>query len=337
MVHMAETKHIEITKELKDNILKRRYNDRLPPIRTLAKEFDTSIGTMSKAIKPLTESGLLLPTNQGTRIFIDQPIRPKTGMIAIIRRPMVGKTTEHNPLVEDLKRLAANNGYQSVMMEVSDEKTLSDVKFLESVRVDGYIFVYSSFYKLMSRHLLRHNIPFVVGNWMPINYGVHWVDFNIEQMMHSLVEQIIDHTGNHKIAFTFPTSASIFQRWLKERWNAVAGHFDLPNYTDNELCFAHDLEGAAKEWIKLPEPPEIIISNHQNAQVLKDIFNSQQLPLQLVIRSDFSPEVTAWRYPSADYHVLAQEIWNVFGRVLDGTAGTPQSYMVDFNPKINFS
>lgn len=334
---MARTKHTEITKQLRENILSQRYQDYLPPVRTLVKEFDTSVRTMTKAIKPLTESGLILPTNQGTKIFVDRPIRPKTGMVAILYHSDMGKLTEHDPLVENLKKLAAENGYQAIMMEIPDGKILSDAKFLESIRVDGYIFIYSSFYKLMTGHLLQHNIPFVVANWMPINYGVHWVDFNTEQMMYSLVEQIIRHTRNHRIAFTFPTSASIFQRWLKERWNAVARHFNLPDYADNELCFAHDLEDVAKEWVKLPQPPEIIISNHRNTQTLKDVFNSRQLPLQLVIPSNISPEVTAWRYPAADYRVLAQETWNIFGQVLDGTAGNPQSYLVDFNPKIKFT
>lgn len=335
---MARTKHTEITKQLRDNILSRRYQDYLPPVRTLVKEFDTSVRTMTKAIKPLTESGLILPTNQGTKIFIDQPIRPKTGVIAIIcSRAIFGKPAEHDPLLDDLKKLATDNGYQSVLMEISDEKILSDVNFLESVRVDGYIFIYSSFYKLISRHLPQHNIPFVVGNWMPINYGVHWIDFNNEQMMYSLVEQIVNHTKNHKIAFTFPGSVNAGQLWLRERWSAIAEHFDLPDYVGNGLCFSHDLEGAAREWVELPEPPEIIISNHRNVQTLKDIFNSRQLPLQLVIRSDVSQEVEAWRYPEADYHVLAQEIWKVFSRVIDGTAGTPQSYLVDSNSKIRFT
>lgn len=337
VVHMAEVKHIEITRRLEENIRARRYQDRLPPVRELVKEFDTTVRTMTKAIKPLAEAGLVLPTSNGTRICLDNPIRPKTGMVNIVYRWMREGRSNYDALLEDLKKLAAEHGYKSVLMEVSDAEVFNDVEFWKSARVDGHIFVYSSFYNLLSRHLTLHNIPFVVGNWMPINYGVHWVDFNNEQMIYSLVEQIVNYTGNHRIAFTFPGSVSAGQLWLRERWNAIAGHFELPDYIGSGLCFSRDLEGAAREWAEMPEPPEIVISNHSEVAILEDIFSARQLPLQLVLRTDMAPWVEAWRYSQADYHLLAREIWDVFSRVLEGTAGEPRSHLVDFNPKIKFN
>ena len=87
----------------------------------------------------------------------------------------------------------------------------------------------------------------------------------------------------------------------------------------------------------MPEPPEIVISNHSEVAILKDIFSARQLPLQLVLRTDMAPWVEAWRYSQADYHLLAREIWDVFSRALEGTAGEPRSHLVDFNPQIKFN
>jgi DNA-binding transcriptional regulator YhcF (GntR family) len=333
---MAEVKHTEITRILEEKILSRHYQDRLPPVRELVREFDTSVRTMTKAIKPLSEAGLVVPTSNGTRICLSSPRRKRTGVVNIVYRWVSERRSQHDILLDDLKKLVAAAGCKSVLMEVSDAEIFNDVEFWKSARVDGHIFVYSSFYNLLSRHLTLHNIPFVVGNWMPINYGVHWVDFNNEQMMYLLVEQIVRQTGNHRIAFTFPGSVSTGQHWLKERWGAIAAHFDLPDYTGSGLCFSKDLEGAAREWAALPAPPEIIISNHQNVRVLRESFEAKNLPLQLVLRSDVGEDTAAWRYSGADYHLLAKEIWTVFEQVVDGTAGRPRSHLVDFNPKINF-
>jgi DNA-binding transcriptional regulator YhcF (GntR family) len=331
---MAEIKHTGITAALEERIRNRHYGDTLPPMRMLIKEFDSTMRTMTKALKPLAASGLIQPSKAGTKICLDDPKRKRVITVGIVYHQPIYHAPEKDVLLNELKRLAAANGCNAVLMQLPDDKTLADIGFWESMHVDGFIFVYSTFYKLMNRQLALSGIPFVVANWMPVNYGVHWVDFNIEQLLCSLVTQIIQHTGNHRIAFTDPNWSNTRHQWLAERWRGIADLYELPNYCGKDnLCFGNDLEATAKEWVHLPEPPEIVICHHRNAQLLTDIFHAGNLPVKTITPQHNQGR---WYYKHLGYPALARETWKVFTNVLNGVAGTPRSHLIDLDAKINF-
>lgn len=334
---MHITKHPSITKQIRQNIVSRHYRERIPSVRQLAKDFDTTVRTMTKALKPLIEEGILLPTARGTKICRTFLQRKKTGIVGIVFSAGQLRPTEEDTLLVELKKYAEKDAYQVEYLEISDQNIFRDINFWREHPAEGFIFVYSSYYRFLSRQLVLHDVPFVIGNWMPINYGVHWIDFNNEQMIFSLVEQIITHAQNHKIAFTFPGTVDTGKNWLRERWTAIAEHFELPKYGKDPVCYGKDLQAIAKYLLAQEVVPEIVIVNHNNPEILYNEFKKAGKKVQLVLREDKDSTLPAWTYPKAKYDKLAEKIWQVFNAVLKDQAGDPRNHMLKVNAKINFN
>lgn len=330
---MAETKHIAISEELRSRILSRHYSRRLPSVRRLAAEFSTSVRTMGKSLKSLAEEGLITPTNNGTLIRRVTPQRSKGGVVNIVFETLLYCGKENDVLLNELQRQVKGDGFIPVLNEVVDRELFADIDYWVNAQVEGHIFIYSSFYNFLLRQLNLQGVPYVVGNWLPVNYGVHWVDFNNEQRWYSLVEQIIERSGNHRIAFTFPGRIPSIQRWMRERWQAIAEHFDLPDY-GTEYCFTTDLAGTAKDWARLPEPPQMVICDHRDCQALQRVFAKHGLPLQIITCRVDASAPDAWTYEAPNYRQLAERTWQVFKAVLDGTAGSPRSHLIDYHPHL---
>ncbi|MDY0177131.1 MAG: GntR family transcriptional regulator [Lentisphaeria bacterium] len=333
---MSGSKHQKISAELRERIMLGRYTRRLPAVRVLAAEFDTSLSTMTKSIRTLSEAGLITPTSSGTLINELLPPRPKTGVINIVYEPLRDTAQDSDILLNALRLNIQADGFTPVFNEIIDKELYSNLDYWLKSQVDGHIFVYSTFYNFLLRQLTLQDIPFVVANWMPLNYGVHWVDFNNEQLWYLLVEQIIGHCGNHRIAFCFPARVPSGRRWLKERWQAIAEHFELPPYFNGKYCFTPQLQKTAEEWLALPEPPEIVICGHHDGQLLKTAFAKQGRKLQIVSGNKNANPDEDWTYEQQDYSLLGEKTWQVLKAVLAGKGGNPRKHSLEQKPKLQF-
>ena len=74
---LIETKHTKITAELEQRITGGYYREKLPPLRALMKEYQVSLQTISKAVKPLILSGLISPGPRGSAINHASAVRER--------------------------------------------------------------------------------------------------------------------------------------------------------------------------------------------------------------------------------------------------------------------
>ena len=259
---MPENKHASISADLEKAIRSGKYFERLPPVRILARDYGVSLQTMSKALKPLQNSGLICSAPGGTCIMENIPHTRNTGVVTVF---MLNDSTprldlSRDPLLQTLREEAAKDDISLVVMLVNSQEIYRKTAFWESRHSDGYLFLYSSFYPMISRYLNVVGVPYVVGNWLPGNIHAHWVDFDGKKRLFDLVKLLLDR-GYRKIAYMQKINFDFGIDFHCEMWQDICSSYGIHNYTPDAGFFAGDpldnLErfaaGAELNFIMTPE------------------------------------------------------------------------------------
>lgn len=141
--HKIETKHLGIREKIRSRILRDEYDFKIPPLRALAKEFHVNVITLSKAIKALTEEGLLLPIRGKGAMLADKLIRSTTiGLTDFVEEvSLLNKSGWYNNLIfrgiqETFSRNNPNFSY-----EVTNSHQRYKQLFRNSTLIDGMLII----------------------------------------------------------------------------------------------------------------------------------------------------------------------------------------------------
>ncbi|MBE6368141.1 MAG: GntR family transcriptional regulator [Lentisphaerae bacterium] len=330
---MPENKHAEISKLLEQEIRSGKYFERIPPVRTLARQFNVSLQTMNKALKPLQNSGLLVSGPGGTRINENIPYSLHCGVVSVF---MLGSSLPQTPISEDmflqaLQQEANNDGVTLLMMWVENEEIFRNQSFWESRQTDGYIFVYSSFYPLLSKHLHVSGVPYVIGNWLPDSFNAHYVDWDWKKQLFDLVK-LLQENGFSKIAYMPNLHWEFGFDFHYDMWQDVCSSYELHNYSPDKSSFGIPPSQQLTKIIADPAgPPEVIIPTNIDCSAILQQLDSLGVNCRLAVNSGYLPIINDKRmiyYSANDYRKLASELWKVFRKISNGTAGPPRGHLI---------
>ncbi len=336
---MPEAKHIELAARLEQDIRAGRFGEKLPPVRQLAADFKVALQTMSKALKPLREQGLLDPGPGGTRIVLEMPRRSGMGVVTafILGKPEIDPAVD--PLLVTLREAAEADGITLVVMWVEGDEIFRKETFWKAGQTDGYIFLYSSFYPMLSRHLHINGIPFVVANWLPDSANAHWVDFDWRKRLFDLVRQLREH-GYQRIAYLPHVRWQEGASFHLDLWRDVCAYYEMTNYSPDLAYFGGGPLAVSKRWYEehATDYPEVIIpSNTDLRQLLEQLAGWKTDTRVLVQCHGKLPDARCLSCGSNDYQALGKLVWKVYREVSNGTAGPPHPHFAPGTVKIDWS
>ena len=333
---MAAEKHSFIRRALEKNIRDGQYFERIPPVRALAREFGVSLQTMTKALRPLVQSGLLLPGPGGTRIARSIPYRFPIGVVTLVLPGQPECALEQDPLITTLREEMTRDDITPVLLVLPSAEIYQKQLFWEARQTDGYLFLYQSFFPALQHFDLR-GIPCLAGNRLDNgDSGVHWIDFDWRKQIFDLVRLLLDR-GFRRIAYlTLQLSAAA--KFHYETWLDVCESYGIGNYTPEESDFALAPEERLKRFAASAagRPEALIFFNLAPALLRHKLAERVWHGVTLVTDRRFEESVPEYakqlHYSASPYRKLAKEMWRLFKSIADGTAGPPRGHWVQSDP-----
>lgn len=330
---MPENKHAQISIDLEQAVRSGQYFERIPPVRILAAQYGVSLQTMTKALKPLQRSGLLVSGPGGTRIMENIPYKLNSGIVTIfmLDDTLPEKPLGEDPLLQSLRAEAAREGVTLVTMWVSDENIFHKQSFWQSRQTDGYIFIYSSFYPLISKQLQISGVPYLAANWMPESFNVHWIDWDWKKELFELVKQLKERNYS-KIAYLPHIHWKFGEEFHYDMWQDVCSSYDLYNYLPDESFFGSEpLQQLERIAADPAGAPEVILPFNIPEKNLLAKLDELKLDCRIYMSSNGSEKLKDPRlfyHSTNDYDKLGKEIWKLFRQISSGKAGKPRGHWV---------
>lgn len=330
---MAEEKHSSIRRTLEKNIRQGNYYKCLPSIRVLAREFDVSLQTMSKALRPLKQSGLLTTCPAGTIINGNIPYQfPNKSVTLVVNGQFNGSFAE-DPLLSTLRDEMQRDNITPHLLQRADLENTAAAPNENMLKSDGYLFLYQS-YSMASVLPDLNRVPFLVGNRLTGDPGVHWIDFDWKKQLFDLVKILLDR-GYKKIAYIANSQIADFHY---EAWLDVCASYNIFNYTAHADDFRIPL-GKRLEKIALSAAgkPEILLLMNVSPESLQkelsaDLWNGTVIVVDK-LRSIYPIKNCSYlRYSSSTYEKLGKAMWQLFKSIANHSAGPPRGHWVQGEP-----
>lgn len=336
---MPKVKHPEITLQLERSVRSGKYGNFLPPVRSLAREFGVALQTMHKALRPLRDSGLLAPGPGGTRNCGVTPRRDNIGVVTAFM--LNGKNDSadpmRDPLLVSLREEAERDGVSLVTMQAENSVIFRRTRFWEGRATDGYIFLYSSFYPVLSRHLNVSGTPFVVGNWLPDEVAAPWADFDWRRQLFDLVRQLREH-GVKRIGYLPEVNWDFGVPFHEDLWHDVCDFYHLTNELPRE-ALQWNLPEAVKWYMKQPGGlPDVLLPMKDVPEKALELLDRNGAPCRVLTSSARNlshPRLLRWN--NNDYTVLGKELWKLFRQVCTDMMQTPPVKLIYTRPQIEFN
>lgn len=266
---MQQTKHTLLSDLIEENIRKSIYQHKLPPVRTMAAEFNVSSRTLNKALKPLIEKGLIIQNGpMGTLINNGSSCRRNTRTIGVFCN-MKNPHPHTDFMLKELQTQILNDNYNPLFMNVPDAELFNNEKFWELNWVDGYIFAYNSINKSTAGILNKHGVPFVAANRVPPEWASSWVDFDNESALQNIVKQLM--AAGHK---TIALDLSIilmpeYADYIKKSWFNILRKEGIEDSCYITCETSGDLLSSTSVHLdyfmkQFPRPTAIIVWNSDN-------------------------------------------------------------------------
>lgn len=245
---MIEAKYIEISREIGDCIAKGRWKDKLPGVAKLHKEFGVSPMTAYKAIKVLSEQGIVtIHGASGTYIAKTELRRPRymnIGVVGMLRRQ------GHSSELSAMEDVLGQRGYHLVTIGRNHSNDdLFSMRCLENLPFDGLVFSNSTLSTEVIVNLRRANMPFISMNRISDVPGVDWVDFDTEKGMEMALQHLLQQ-GHRRIAYlSFCAALAEHEQRNRDVYQRVlsgAGAYDPELYMVSE-SYQHYLDEHGEE------------------------------------------------------------------------------------------
>ncbi len=333
---MPNIKYQQLCLQLKTELRNGTYRQRLPGLRTLAQTYGVNKTTMSKALRPLVEQGILIPSPGGTQITQLAQKRDNFGIVTVITADHERISLDLDPLALALKTAAAEEHYELIFVRIESDALSQQLEFWDAKFSDGFIFLYSTFYNVLFRHLAIRKVPFVSANFLSSGSDHYWVDFDHRKHIFELVGELLKR-GYRRIAFLCYEQYAMGSADCFDLWNDLCSAFDLFNYTPRPEFFRRLPLNVLKSWYHDREPmPELILCSDNpvgSVRQMAALLDRWHAPSRLAILSGngcehIHPRILRRQGP--DYAQLGRQVWNLFQSVRQGNAGPPGGRLVAY-------
>ena len=192
---MTLEKYRRIASELEGALCDGQNGGRLPSQREVMAKYNVSSRTVHKAFQLLKQRSAIQTTHRGC--FLSDKLPAARRCFVFISSE--GQKVVDDALIERLRELAEIEQYAYVQIDfkLTDAPDFQGLGCCES---DMGIFIYSSFRESFLPMLRRCRMPFAVGNRMPPNIPVNWVDWNHLEIFDNIILELLNR-GARRIGF----------------------------------------------------------------------------------------------------------------------------------------
>lgn len=222
---LIETKHTKITAELEQRITGGYYREKLPPLRTLMKEYQVSLQTISKAVKPLILSGLVSPGPRGSAINHASAVRERYYAWGFLCSGSAEMTDVTHDFFQLIHRCLARDSYNMLFLDGRNKRLRQDMDFWEKQPIDGLVFGYGTLTAELARTVHRAGIAGVARHHAG-NLPVHVVEYDTFSSIDFVIGKIVEK-GYRRIALQFKASLEGYQEYADKNWEQIRRKYDI--------------------------------------------------------------------------------------------------------------
>ncbi len=251
---MIETKHTVITEQLKQRIIAGSYDKKLPPLRSLMQEFNVSMQTINKAIKPLSAGGLISSGPRGSVINYTAGKRPKHYALGVLC-PSMASTGEAQVALRRISEYMQFLNYNTMLIDQQNERVKRDPDFWQNCPVDILIFGFRTLTLERALAVQRSGIISLVQHYAG-DLPVHVVEYDSLNTIDSAVGQLREK-GYRRIALQFNGPLIKYHEFAIDKWTRTREKYGIecPGY-EKPVYYS-------EEGFDLSKPlPEVIVCWH---------------------------------------------------------------------------
>ena len=262
---MSKIKYSTITLILENRIRQGFYPVRLPNTMDLVTEFATSRKTITKALRPLVESGLI-KSGAKRGMLINHTVQTERGIIAII-----SNFNPQNPQMDISKvlhkecRLIQQSGFEPLCVSMPFNSRFGNPeRFLSfAANADGLLFTNSTLTLEIALYLEKLRKPFLSCNQMPVYRKLNYVETDNFACIRQIAEYLLAR-NYRKIAFFFPSELESYQRQTRKKWHQLAQELKLTDLPCNHFAIdssqtMHDQIRDFLTQVRQGEKPDITL------------------------------------------------------------------------------
>lgn len=273
---MSSSRYLDTAVELTNRIQRGLYIDKLPPIRQLVRDFNSSMQTISKAVRVLQNNHIVSSARRGGTVINRENL--PGGLIALCTYIEAGEEDKVFNVFSDFRRMIAESGYVPILLSLpKNRKSLPlSVQKVFPADLAGAIFLFSSITQDYCQILDERNVPYVSMNLLPECSQLNFVESNSFEILKQLTGELY-RKGYRRIALNFPSPLENYDRICRREWKKIRAEYGLPpTGADLFLSNTNVWDGsvthlAVKKVLCLPEPPEVVISwGHNYGALLQE-------------------------------------------------------------------
>lgn len=256
-----EIKHPAITEDLRRKILSGSFGEKLPPLRTLMRKYHVSMQTISKAVKPLSGMGLIVPGPRGSVIVPAQKKRPRSFAIGVLWMNGPNYDEDARRIAMELQDYWAKKSYNVVFLNLHNPNLRNNPDFWRTLPVDGLLFAYGTLSAELAQAVHNAGIPALVPHFAE-NMPVHVMEYDTFPAVEHVVNMLRER-GFRRIALQFNSELAGYQNVADARWDEIRGRHGIPgDLRKNVATGSGDTIERHTRSICRKEPPEFILCWH---------------------------------------------------------------------------
>ena len=258
-----ETKHTVITEELRRKILCGAFGEKLPPLRTLMQEYQVSMKTISKAVKPLSGMGLIIPGPRGSVIAAAPKKRSRHYAVGFLWMNGPDYDEEARQVSIHIQDYWARKNYNVIFLNQQNPNLRGNPDFWRSLPVDCLLFGYGTLSAEIAWALHYAGIPALAPHFagdLPVHVMEHDTFPAVERVVKMLHEK-----GFRRIALQFKCELAGYQDMANARWDEIRSRYGIPGeYRENLMPGNKDTIERHTQYLCLKDPPEFILCWHSH-------------------------------------------------------------------------
>lgn len=261
---MSDAKYPSLTVTLETRIMEGFYPDKVPTTRTLAAEFGVSRQTVTNALRPLIDKGVLV--SDGRRGVMVCRKYQGQGMVGIVATGDLSRLHADEGL-QKLQNRINSDGFESVLISISPWISHRNICNLLGQNFAGLIFTNSSLTLEIAEYLEKRKIPFISCNRLPVYSRLNFVEHDWASAIKDVAADFAAK-GYRRQNLFFHGRLEGYDRLIRKEWRNIKSDLKLPELSGDsiELDFTDtSVESFAKYLKKLNELqdyPELLIMWH---------------------------------------------------------------------------
>ena len=258
---MSASKYPALTVTIEERITQGVYRDKLPTTRQLAEEFAVSRQTVTNALRPLIDDGILV-SDRRRGVSIRKP-KLERGLIGIVATGDLNRLIGDPPLSRFQQRIKSD-GFEPILLTIYPDTNHKNICKLLGSNFTGLIFTNSSLTLEIAESLERQEIPFISCNRLPVYSRLNFVEHDWNSAIRQLAAEYAV-LGYKRQNLFFQGRLEGYDRLIRKSWSAIKKELKLPRLAADEIELDYrkpSLDAFAEYLKKLKESgeyPDILI------------------------------------------------------------------------------